>query len=389
MIDPQRIQKTLLELLAIPSPCGFTDEIVHYIGKRLAAMDIQYDLTRRGTIRAKLPGSGEGPSRAIVNHVDSIGAMVRFIRDDGRIAVAPIGFWSSRFAESARVTVFSEHGSFRGNLLPIVQWGVSRDRGVEAVPMNWDHIELRLDEPVFNADDVRELGIEVGNFIALDSTPEVLPNGYIVGRSIDNKAGAAAVLETLRHMVESGLQPARDTYTIFTITETIGTGTGSAVLPDVSELLTVDFASVPSTEKSPFKRVTLAASDASGPYDYHFTAHLHQLAIELNIPHQKKVLEAFHSDTASALAAGHDVRTAVIAYAGDASHSIERTHITSLENVARLLVAYLSSEPTFQQDTQFTTVDEFSHQITSDNLPNPPARQPSVAEVLSVIKDKE
>jgi putative aminopeptidase FrvX len=190
-------------------------------------------------------------------------------------------------------------------------------------------------------------------------------------------------------MVESGLQPARDTYTIFTITETIGTGTGSAVLPDVSELLTVDFASVPSTEKSPFKRVTLAASDASGPYDYHFTAHLHQLAIELNIPHQKKVLEAFHSDTASALAAGHDVRTAVIAYAGDASHSIERTHITSLENVARLLVAYLSSEPTFQQDTQFTTVDEFSHQITSDNLPNPPARQPSVAEVLSVIKDKE
>jgi len=389
MIDPERIQKTLLELLAIPSPCGFTDEIVHYIGKQLAAMEIQYDLTRRGTIRAKLPSSGSGPARAIVNHVDSIGAMVRFIREDGRIAVAPIGFWSSRFAESARVTVFSEHGSYRGNLLPTVQWGVSRDRGVEAVPMDWDHIELRLDEPVFDADDVRALGIEVGNFIALDSTPEVLPNGYIVGRSIDNKAGAAAVLETLRHLVESGLQPASDTYTIFTITETIGTGTGSAVLPDVSELLTVDFASVPSTEKSPFKRVTLAAGDASGPYDYHFTAHLHQLAVELGIPHQKKVLEAFHSDTASALAAGHDVRAAVIAYAGDASHSIERTHITSLENVARLLVAYLSSEPTFQQDTQFTTVDDFSHQITPDNLPVSPARQPSVAEVLSVVKDKE
>ncbi|MEZ5582243.1 MAG: hypothetical protein R3F37_05175 [Candidatus Competibacteraceae bacterium] len=135
---------------------------------------------------ALLPGTNPGPARAIVNHVDSIGAMVRFIRDDGRIMVAPIGFWSSRFAEGARVTVFSEHGSYRGNLLPMVQWGVSRDRGVETVPMDWDHIELRLDEAVFDADDVRALGIEVGNFIALDSTPEVLPNGYIVGRSIDN-----------------------------------------------------------------------------------------------------------------------------------------------------------------------------------------------------------
>ena len=185
MIDKQQIQSTLLDLLAIPSPCGFTDEIVRYIANRLTEIGIEYDLTRRGTIRAKLPGGGDGPARAIVNHVDTIGAMVRMVRSDGRIQITPIGYWSSRFAEGVRVTLFSERKMFRGTLLPVLNWGVSRDRGVEDVPLDWDHIELRIDEPVFNNDDVRKLGISVGDYIAVDSAPEVLDNGYIVGRNIE------------------------------------------------------------------------------------------------------------------------------------------------------------------------------------------------------------
>lgn len=382
MIDNHRMQQTLLELLAIPSPSGFTDEIVHYVGQRLSELHIPYDLTRRGTIRARLAGRDRGPARAIVNHVDTIGAMVRLIRDDGRLMVWPIGFWSSRFAEGARATLFSEGGAFRATLLPTVNWGVSRDRGVETVPIDWDHIELRLDAPVLSAADVRALGVEVGDYIALDSSPEVLPNGYIVGRSIDNKGGAAAVLETLRHLTETGDQPMRDTYILFTITETVGSGTGAAILPEVSELVTVDFASVPTQQKTPFKRVTIAAGDAAGPYDYHLTEHLQTLARQQDIPHQRNVLEAFHSDAASALAAGHDVRTAVLAYAGDASHSIERTHIDSLHNVARLLAAYVCSDPTFRLDTPLTSVDHFSRQLSSDKLPPTPQPVPTVGDLF-------
>lgn len=388
MIDRERMQQTLLELLAIPSPCGFTDEIVHYVGEQLTALGIEFNLTRRGTIRARLPGREPGPARAIVAHVDTLGAMVRFIRDDGRLLVAPIGFWSSRFAEGSRVTLFSEHRYFRGTLLPCVNWGVSRDHGVASVPLDWDHIELRLDEPVLNARDIRDLGIEVGDFIALDSNPEVLDNGYIVARGLDNKAGVAAVLETLRHIREAALQPTNDVYVLFTITETIGTGSGGAIAPEVSELLTVDFASVPPAEKSPFRRVTIAAGDAAGPYDYHLIAHLLDIATEEEIPHQKRMLEAFHSDAAAALTAGHDVRTAVIAYAGDASHSIERTHVVSLENVARLLCAYMTSAPTFASDTTFTTVDDFSRQIDSDHLPQQHP-VPTASDVLGAPRDND
>jgi peptidase M42 family hydrolase len=373
MIDPQRMTATLLDLLAVPSPCGFTDEIVHYVSDALTDAGVSHELTRRGTIRARLPGRSSDPARAVVTHLDTIGAMVRFIRNDGRILVAPIGHWSSRFAEGVRVTIYSAQRVFRGCLLPTVEWGVSRDQDVETVPQDWDHIELRLEEAVFNAEDVRKLGIDVGDFIALDSQPEVLDNGYIIGRNLDNKAGTAAVLEWVRHLQEGSgdgpIEPMHDTYVLFTITETIGAGMGGAVLPEVSELVTVDFASVNSVEKTPFKRVTLASGDASGPYDFHLTTHLREIANRAEVPMQQKYLRAFHSDAAAALVAGHDVRTAVIAYAGDASHSVERTHVDSLTNIARLLEAYATSAPTFTSDAPLTTVDEFSHQIDSEQLP--------------------
>jgi peptidase M42 family hydrolase len=370
MIDAGRMTRTLLELLAIPSPCGFTDEIVHYVGTLLEELGVQHHLTRRGTIRARIPGREPGPARAVVTHVDTIGAMVRQVRDDGRIMISPIGHWSSRFAEGVRVTVFGDERAHRGCLLPCVEWGVSHDQGVEAVPQDWDHVELRLEEAVFSSKDVTKLGIGVGNFIALDSRPDVLDNGYIVGRNLDNKAGTAAVLEMIRHLTEEQLRPTRDTYVIFTINETVGAGMGGAMLPEVSELVTVDFASVGSSDKSPFKRITLASGDASGPYDFHLTAHLHVIAKRAGIPMEQKFLRAFHSDAASALVAGHDVRTAVIAYAGDASHSVERTHTDSLVNLVRLLEAYATSSPTFAADTPTTTAERLSRQFRSDQLPN-------------------
>lgn len=378
----ERFKSTLLDLLAIPSPCGFTDEIVRYVSRCLDDIGVDYQITRRGTIRAVLEGNGDAPARALVTHMDTIGAMVRGIGDNGRLRVAPIGHWSSRFAEGTRVTVFSEKSAHRGCFLPTVNWGTSRDAGVEQVPVDWDHIELRLEESVFDADDVRALGIEIGDFIALESHPEVLENGYVVGRNLDNKAGTAAVIELLRKLVESGDPLPQNTYVIFTVTETIGAGMGRAVLPDVSELVTVDFASTRSTEKSPFKRVTLASGDASGPYDYHLTAHLRRIAEHFDVPYQQRHLKAFHSDAASALIAGHDVRTAVLAYAGDASHSVERTHVDSLVNIVRMLQFYVTSRPTFASDQPLTTVERFSHQIDSERLPHP-KRAPDTADVIA------
>ncbi len=48
------------------------------------------------------------PDRAIVVHADTIGCMVRRLKDNGRLELTPVGTHSARFAEGAHVTIFTD-----------------------------------------------------------------------------------------------------------------------------------------------------------------------------------------------------------------------------------------------------------------------------------------
>ena len=119
VIDADYLTERLSRLLNIPSPTGYTDEAVWEVCRELERLGLSFDLTRRGAIRAKLPGKDAKPARALVAHVDTLGAQVKRIKENGRLEVVPIGHWSSRFAEGARATIFSEGQRFRGTILPL------------------------------------------------------------------------------------------------------------------------------------------------------------------------------------------------------------------------------------------------------------------------------
>ena len=133
--DLEYMQKVLLEMLAIPSPTGFTDTIVRYVAERLTEIGIPFEMTRRGTIRGTLKGRRDSPDRAVSVHLDTIGAMVREIKDNGRLSLTAIGCWSSRFAEGSRVSVFSDHGVFRGSVLPLLASGHAFNTEVDQLPI--------------------------------------------------------------------------------------------------------------------------------------------------------------------------------------------------------------------------------------------------------------
>ena len=98
-IDYAYLEETMLQLLAIPSPVGLTDAAVRYSAGRLEALGIPYEITRRGAIRATLKGQAAQPARAVVAHLDTLGAMVKALKPNGRLEIVPIGHWSARFAE--------------------------------------------------------------------------------------------------------------------------------------------------------------------------------------------------------------------------------------------------------------------------------------------------
>lgn len=170
--DLKYLQKVLLEMLAIPSPTGFTDTIVRYVAERLEELGIPFELTRRGTIRATLKGKQNSPDRAVSAHLDTIGASVREVKDNGRLALAAVGCWSSRFAEGSRVSVFTDTGVIRGSVLPLMASGHAFNTAVDEMPISWDHVELRLDAYCTTRADCESLGIGIGDFVAFDPLPE-------------------------------------------------------------------------------------------------------------------------------------------------------------------------------------------------------------------------
>ncbi len=366
-IDLDYLKARLADLLNTPSPTGYTDEAVWLLCRELERLGVDYELTRRGAIRARLPGRSPKPARAVVAHVDTLGAQVKAVKENGRLELVPIGHWSSRFAEGARSTIFSDGGLYRGTILPLKASGHTFNEEVDTQPVNWRQVELRIDAVTHGCDDTLALGIDVGDIVAIDPQPEFMDTGFIVSRHLDDKAGVAALLAALECMIREVRTPTVDTWWLFTIAEEVGLGASSVLIPDVAAMVTVDNGTTAPGQNSSEFGVTIAMADQTGPFDWHLSRKLVQLARDHDIPHQKDVFRYYRSDSASALESGADIRTALVTFGIDASHGYERIHESALLDVACLLVAYAESEVEISRDAQAVGgLRGFTHQPLID-----------------------
>ena len=351
-IDDAWMKEQLAALLAIASPTGYTDTVVRHVCGVLESLGVAFDLTRRGAIRACIKGEDSAGARAIVSHLDTLGAQVRALKPNGRVSLAPIGTWSARFAEGARATLFTDHGSYRGTILPLKASGHTYNDEIDTQPVGWDHVELRIDAQAFSLGDLQALGVEVGDIVAIDPHPEFLDSGFIVSRHLDNKAGVAVMLAAIRALAETEQRPPVDTFWLFTVAEEVGHGAASILLPDIASMVAVDNGTTAPGQNSSEFGVTIAMADQTGPFDYHLTRKMAALCKAYDIPMQKDVFRHYRSDSASAIEAGADVRTALVTFGVDASHGYERIHTHALTSLAALLSAYALSPVEIQRDRQ-------------------------------------
>ncbi|SEA67030.1 osmoprotectant NAGGN system M42 family peptidase [Rubrimonas cliftonensis] len=365
-IDTDYLRERLEDMLAIPSPTGYTDTVVRHVCGVLDSIGLHYDLTRRGAIRARLPGGSPHGARAIVSHLDTLGAQVKNLKDNGRVSLVPIGTWSARFAEGARATIFSERGGYRGTILPMKASGHTFNDEIDTQPVGWEHVEMRIDAYSRNRDDLDRLGVEIGDIVAIDPQPEFLDNGFIVSRHLDNKAGAAVMLAALRALRDAPPPPV-DVFFLFTIAEEVGHGAASILLPDIAAMVAVDNGTSAPGQNSDEFGVTVAMADQTGPFDFHLTRKLVELCRDHDIRHQKDVFRAYRSDSASAIEAGADVRTALVTFGVDASHGYERIHMHALRSLAELVTVYALSPVEIARDAEpIGDLAGFTSQPTAD-----------------------
>ncbi|NJK45367.1 MAG: M42 family metallopeptidase [Pleurocapsa sp. SU_196_0] len=336
------------DLLLIPSPTGFTKRATDWLEAELRSVGATPKLTRKGAVTWTLPG-GNGAPRAVAAHVDTLGAMVKEVRYNGRLRLTQLGGYDWNTVEGEHCTVHTSSGQeFTGTVVTVKQsthvWGGdARDLKRSA-----ETLEVRLDAllngaALQNWHDTRALGIEVGDYVSWDTRTQILENGYIKSRHLDNKAGVAIQLEVTRAVLRDGLQLPAPVHFLVTTYEEIGHGAAHGVPEDTEELVAIDMAAIGDGQTSSELHCTLCVKDSGGPYDHDLSQKLRALARDARIDLKVDIYPYYASDATAAWRAGGDFRAALIGPGVDASHAFERTHVKALEDTARLLLEYLQS----------------------------------------------
>jgi putative aminopeptidase FrvX len=298
---------------------------------------------RKGALVATWDGSENDSPRGLTAHADTLGAMVKEIKSNGRLKMTRIGGFAWNTVEGEGCTVFTSQGeSFRGSILLTKASGHVHGSQVNDLKRDDTNIEVRLDARTADADQTRDLGIQVGDFVAFDPRVEVV-NGFIRSRHLDDKACVACICAAIKSIHEAGLQPAQTTTFHISNYEEVGHGAASGFPANLAELVAIDMAAVGEGQTSDEFHATLCVKDSGGPYHHGLNQKMRQLAEEFQIPHKVDIYPYYGSDGEAYWRAGGDVAVALIGPGVDASHNYERTHTEALIATTQWLIAYLLS----------------------------------------------
>ncbi|HEY2980323.1 MAG TPA: M42 family metallopeptidase [Anaerolineales bacterium] len=344
-IDSTYLIDVLVRLLETPSPTGLAEDAIALVEKELAAFpQLRLSRTRKGALIARWEAAQSSAPRALTAHVDTLGAMVKQIKPNGRLGMTRIGglIWNAVETEGCWIHTRGG-GRVRGSVLLHMASGHVHGAKVTETVRSDDNMEVRLDARVGNPKEVRALGIEVGDFISFDPRVEVT-NGFVRSRHIDDKACVAAVLAAIKSMTDSGQSPAQTVTFHISNYEEVGHGAASGIPSDVHELVTVDMAAVGEGQESDEFHATLCVKDSGGPYHHGLSQKLRALADDHKIPYKVDTYPYYGSDGEAFWRAGGDVAVALIGPGVDASHNYERTHTEALIATTKWILAYLLSD---------------------------------------------
>jgi putative aminopeptidase FrvX len=343
-IDTNFLIDFLTRLLNTPSPTGFAEQAIALTEETLAAFpELTLRRNRKGALLAEWGGDAETAPRALTAHADTLGAMVKEIKGNGRLKMTQIGGYPWNAVEGEGVTVFASRGKpVRGSILLSKASSHVYGRQVSESKRDEETLEIRLDARTQNAEETKALGIQVGDFVSLDPRVEVV-NGFVRSRHLDDKACVACVVAAVKAMHDAGLKPTQRTHLHISNYEEVGHGASTGFPADLAELVAVDMAAVGDGQTSDEFHTTLCVKDSGGPYHYELSQKMRRLAEENGIDYKVDIYPYYGSDGEAFWRAGGDVAVALIGPGVDASHNYERTHTEALVDTTRWILAYLLS----------------------------------------------
>ena len=343
-IDSEFLISFLSGLLNTPSPTGLTEPGIAFTEQALVAFpELTLMRTRKGALVATWVGEKSDAPRALTAHADTLGAMVKQIKSNGRLLMTKIGSYAWNTVEGEGCTVLASSGvPVRGSILFEMASGHVHGTKVNDIKREDDNMEVRLDARTTSHEETEALGIRVGDFIAFDPRLEIT-SGFVRSRHLDDKACVACLVAAVKALHDAGAKPTQTSYWHISNYEEVGHGAAAGIPAQVTELLSVDMAAVGEGQTSDEFHATLCVKDSGGPYHHGLSQTLRQLAEEHGIPYKIDIYPYYHSDGEAFWRAGGDVAVALIGPGVDASHNYERTHLDALVATTQWVVAYLMS----------------------------------------------
>jgi len=334
-------KRILEKLLNVPSPSGYCNNIVEVLGEEVKALGFDYELTEKGNglVMIKAEDDTEG-GLLVTAHLDTLGAMVRSIKDNGKIRMTCVGGFTMNSIEGEYCKVHTRDGKVITGTILNTSSSVHVYEDARTQERSEDVMEIRLDKDVSSKEDVEALGIMVGDFVSFDPRAVFTEDGFIKSRHLDDKAGVATIMGALAFIKENNIKLPRTTLFMFSTYEEVGHG--SSYIPEgIDTLLAIDMGAIGDDLSCTEKDVSICVKDSSGPYDYNMVGKLIEIAKEQKLDYALDVYPRYGSDASAALRGGHNIKTALIGPGIHASHTMERTHENALLGSLNLLIGFL------------------------------------------------
>ena len=330
-----------VRLLGIDSPSGYTENAAKYVQKQFAQMGYDAKITRKGGVLIDLGGEDAQDALLLEAHTDTLGGMVAQIKGNGRLRITNVGGMNANNAEAENVRVITKFSGIYEGTVQLCDASVHVNGNYSTTPRTFDTVEVVLDEDVRSAEDVRKLGIDVGDFVCFDPRSRITESGYIKSRFLDDKLSVGILQAFAQYLKDENLTPKRRVYVHVTVYEEVGHG-GSASVPDgVTEAISVDMGCVGEGVQCTERQVSICAKDSGGPYSYDVVRKLIAAAKREGADYAVDVYPHYGSDVEATLRAGYDIRHGLIGAGVYASHGYERSHRDGALNTLKVIKGYL------------------------------------------------
>ncbi len=335
------IMETAVNLLAVPSPTGFTHKAAKFLVNELTEMGYEPKVTRKNAVVVDLGGEDKEDGIVLAAHIDTLGAMVTQIGGDGRLQLTNVGAVKGTSVEGENCKIYTRDGSVYEATFQIKDASFHVNDDFETAKRDYKGMEAVIDEIVHSKEDVEKLGIMVGDFVCFDPRTTITESGFIKSRFLDDKFSASILLGYAKYLKEENITPKRRIYLMFTSYEEVGHGGAASIPEGVTEMISVDMGCVGVGLGCDETMVSICAKDSFSPYDYDVTTALINIAKEKELGFAVDVYPHYSSDVDATLKAGYDIRHALIGPGVYASHAYERSHKLGAKNTFGLLKGYL------------------------------------------------